>query len=251
MNYEKKIAICIPARYDSKRLPAKLLANFGDKTTSEMTYLNIIKSKLVHKDDIYIFYEKNTLLGMHLKNFCKNIIETDHEECGTDRIARNLNKLPKKYDIICIVQCDEPFINFKNIDFCIQEHIKNINHDFFFSSIHSKIDELTDNSNVKLVLGNDNNVLYYSRNNIPGNKIKSDETTTYNIACGIYVYNFDRLKTYPFLKDTELYKKEGIEQLKVLENGFRIKSFESPYFIEISLDTQENYDYLIKKYKFK
>ena len=50
------------------------------------------------------------------------------------------------------------------------------------------------------------------------------------------------------LENTPLYEIENIEQLKVLENGYKIKSFLAPFFIEISLDTQENYDYLVNKY---
>ena len=248
MNIDLKIAICIPARYSSKRLPAKLLAHFNNKTTSELTYSNIIKSNVVKKEDIYIFYEKNNLLKNHFKTFCDNLIETEKAECGTERIAKNLNKLPKKYDIICIVQCDEPFINSDNIDFCINQHIKNLGEDFFFSSIHTKVNEITDNSNVKLVLVNNSNVLYYSRVNIPGNKFKNSKEIIHNVACGIYVYNYDNLKKFPDISDTELYLKEDIEQLKILEHGFKIKSYEAPYFVEISLDTQENYDYLIEKY---
>ena len=244
-----KVAICMPARYNSKRLPAKLLAHFNDKTTIQMTYSNVIKSKIVSEDDIYIFYEKNNILKNHVNSFCKNSIETDYAECGTERISNNLNKLPIKYDIICIVQCDEPFIDSENIDHCIINHMENINDDSFFSTIHSKSNELGNNSNVKLVLDKYDNVLYYSRLNIPGDKLNNTHINNLNIASGIYVYNYNNLLDFRNLEDTKLYKKEGIEQLKILENGYKIKSFEAPKFVEISLDTQENYDYLINKYK--
>lgn len=239
------VCICMPARYNSKRLPAKLLAHFNDKTTIELTYKNVIKSKKVNINDIYIFYEKNDILSNHIKSFCKNCIETEYADCGTERIAKNLNKLPKKYDIISIIQCDEPFIDYKNIDFCIQNHIN----DTFFSTLHHQTRILPDNSSVKVVIDKNNNVLYYSRSNIPGFKKNiENKELIYNISTGIYVYSYKKLNEFINLENTPLYEIENIEQLKVLENGYKIKSFLAPFFIEISLDTQENYDYLVNKY---
>jgi 3-deoxy-manno-octulosonate cytidylyltransferase (CMP-KDO synthetase) len=243
------IAICMPARYDSKRLPAKLLSNLKDKTIIEMTYQNVIKSKIVSKEDIYIFYEKNNILKYHINDFCKNSIETGYAESGTERISKNLNLLPKKYDYICIIQCDEPFIDYRNFDFCIEKHINNQNNDIFFSTIHFISNEKTDNSNVKLVLDKYNNVLYYSRLNIPGSKLDTiNNNNSYNISSGVYIYNIKNLKEFNNLENTKLSELEGIEQLKILENCKKIKSYEAPYFVEISIDTQENYDFLKEKY---
>lgn len=238
-------SICMPARYNSKRLPAKLVADFKDKTTIQLTYEKVLKNKYVSEDDIYIFYEKNDILKNHINSFCKKSIETEYADCGTERIANNLYKLPKKYDFICIIQCDEPFIDSRNIDYCLENHKKYNN--TFFSTLYHKSNNIPDISDVKLVTDIQNNVLYYSRNNIPGIKNKLINTT-YKTSTGIYIYNYDNLKKFLELENTPLYEIENIEQLKVLENGYKIKSFEAPYFVETSLDTQENYDYLINKY---
>ena len=96
----------------------------------------------------------------------------------------------------------------------------------------------------------DNNVLYYSRNIIPWNKKGEIRYNyIYKTFTGIYVFNRSMLEMYGNMDDTELQCMEDCEQLKILENGYKIKSYSSIEYNEISLNTEEDYKYLLEKYK--
>jgi 3-deoxy-manno-octulosonate cytidylyltransferase (CMP-KDO synthetase) len=91
--------------------------------------------------------------------------------------------------------------------------------------------------------------MYCSRSMIPGNKKNVvNKNTIYNEHIGIFVFKYSFLKEYLYHKNTPCMLNEDIEWLKILEMGYKIKSFQIPGIHEIGINTQEDYDFLKNKY---
>ena len=173
---------------------------------------------------------------------------------GTERISKYLNLIHEKYDLIVNIQADEPFIDEKNIDYAIEKHIENKdNKNIFYTTLHQKIDDnnyLNSPSCICVQFNNKNEVMTYSRSILPGNKDNVGDVNKINYFgfTGIYVFNRNLLEIYHELEDTYYQKIEDIEQMKILENNFIVKTYECPYFNEISLNDKYDYEFLLKKY---
>lgn len=248
------ICFCIPARYNSTRYNKKLLKSFGDLTCIERTFIQCAKSKYANKANIFVLTD-----SIHIKekmeNYDVNVIMTSENHInGTDRISGNLDKIPQKYEIIVNIQADEPFIDSKNIDLAIDKHINCINNtsELYYTTLHQESKEanyIKNTSSVKVITDLNNNVLTYSRSVIPHNKIgKIDTNKTYKLFTGIYVFNRTLLSNYSKLENTPLQLEEDVEQLKILEHGYMIKSYPTIVYNEISLNTEEDYEFLVNKY---
>ena len=251
-----KICFCIPARYNSTRLPGKLLYKFGDLSCIERTYLQCQKSKYFN-NNIYILTDNEKIHNV-MKKYTDLIIFTNVEyQNGTERISKNLNLIPEKYSYIVNIQADEPFIEPGNIDFAIEKHIEymeqnQLDKKMYYTTLHEVSNDykyIKDTSSVKVVTDINNNVILYSRNIIPYNKEdKINKNIKYKLFTGIYVFNRNLLKNYHILPNTPLQQEEDVEQLKIIENGFIIKSYFTKIYNEISLNTQNDYNYLVNKY---
>lgn len=245
------VCFCVPARINSTRLPGKLLLPIQGKSCIQHTISNIQNSKYFN-DNIIVLTDDEKIKN-ELNNYpCKVILTTEEYKNGTERISKNLDKINEKYNIIINVQADEPFISSKNIDFCIEKHYENFKSDIFYTTLHEESNTreyLESTASLKMLTDNSNNVLYYSRNLIPYNK-KGDinKDYVYKTFTGIYVFNRKMLELFPILQNGELQLEEDCEQLKILESGYKIKSFPTVEYNEISLNTMEDYNYLKKKY---
>ena len=246
------ICFCIPARFNSTRLNKKLLLPLDDKSCIQHTISQIYKSKYFNNN--IIIFTDSEMIKENIINYNCNVILTDGEyKNGSERISKNLNKIDEKYNIIVNIQADEPFISYINIDFCIDKHIENIKKDVFYTTLHetnNSEEYLKSTASLKVIVNKNNDVLYYSRNIIPSNKNgKINKNIKYNTFTGIYVYNKLSLLQFSKLDNTFLQNEEDCEQLKILENGFKIKSYKTKVYNEISLNTEEDYKFLINKYK--
>ena len=251
-NNNINVCFCIPARYESTRLKNKLLLNINEQSCIQRTVHQVSLSKYNNGNNIYIFTDSE-IIKNNLSMLQCNVILTNNEyKNGSERISKNLNKIDGKHNIIVNVQADEPYISSLNIDHCIDMHLKNINQNVFLTTLHetnNSVEFLQSSASLKVVLNNHNEVLYYSRNVIPSNKNHTINKITYNTFTGIYVYNKDKLLLYGDLENSFLQNEEDCEQLKVLENNNIIKSYPTIEYNEISLNTKEDYNYLIQKYE--
>ena len=247
----KNVCICIPCRFNSSRLPGKLTYKFGDEYTIVKTYLQAKKSK--YASEIFLLIDDKKIYDIMIK-YTDKILYTDVNcKNGTERISKNLNLIPDIYDIIVNVQADEPFIDERNIDYAIERHLENNDKNNFYTTLHQKIDDniyLNSPSCICVQFNNRNEVMTYSRSILPGNKDNIGDVNKINYYgfTGIYVFNRNLLKIYHELEDTYYQTIEDIEQMKILENNYTIKTFECPYFNEISLNDKDDYLYLLNKY---
>lgn len=244
--------ICIPARLNSSRLDRKLLLTFNKKTCIEKTIDQCLISEI---KDIFLLTDSYEIIDLIKSKYNINIIHTE-QKCinGTDRIYKHLDKIPDKFKYIINVQADEPFICPENINYALKMHLKygKDNPKVFYTTLHEECnseDYLKSTASLKLITDINDNALIYSRNIIPWNKEnKINKSTKYKTFTGIYVYNRNKINQYKNLEDSYLQHEEDCEQLRIIENSFLIKSYKSILYNEISLNTIEDYHYLINKY---
>ena len=245
------ICFCIPARYESTRLPKKLLLKIDKLSCIQQTVTNVSKSKYFN-NNIFVLTD-DIIIQEHLNEFPCQVLLTS-KDCinGSERISKHINLLPENYKYIINVQGDEPFVSEKNIDYAIEKHLENNNEQLFYTTLHEETNSdeyLKSCASIKLISDLNNNVLYYSRNIIPWNKnneIKKD--FVYKTFTGIYVFNREKIELFHTMHNTPLQMHEDCEQLKILEHGYKIKTYPTIDYNEISLNTYEDYKYLLNKY---
>ncbi len=170
-----KVVCFIPCRYQSTRLPGKPLLKINNKTIIKLVYEQVKKSKLIN--DIVILTDDKRIYE-EVKNFNGKCFMTGNANNGTERIVNFIKKHNYDVDVTVNVQGDEPYINPKNIDLCVENYLdkKDKIVDMKCSSLHfiyNNFDDIFHRSNGKLVLDKKNNYLYASRNIIPGLKKKN------------------------------------------------------------------------------
>lgn len=242
----KKIVV-IPARLNSSRLPNKVLLDLKGKTVVQRVYEQCLKAKNI--DEVYIATDSIEVQNS-CKNFTQNIIMTkDTHESGTDRIAEAVETI--ECDIVINVQGDEPFIDPNLIDGLVNcfENVKTQ----MASAMHkiSKVIDLKNYNIVKVTIDKDYNALYFSRSAIPHYRddwellINHHESIPESLKffrhLGIYGYTKEFLIDYSKMKPSFLESVEKLEQLRVLENGYKIKMIETNYN-SIGIDTIEDYN---------
>ncbi len=235
---EKKLSfiIVIPARYASTRFPGKPLADISGKSMIQRVYEQGIKSEVAEKvvvatDDEWIF--------SHVKDFGGEAVMTSTEhKSGTDRCAEVVNKLGEKFDVVINLQGDEPFIQpeqFQKLTSCFAD--ENCSIATLVKRMESKAD--IENPNVVKVVKDVNNyALYFSRSVIPYNREK-ENSPVYFKHLGLYAYRAETLKEITALQSSSLELAESLEQLRWLENGYKIKVAETE-LESIAIDTPED-----------
>tara|TARA_B100000686_G_C16787846_1_gene976455 strand:- start:2089 stop:2847 length:759 start_codon:yes stop_codon:yes gene_type:complete len=240
------ILCCIPARYNSSRLPGKPLLKINNKTIINLVYEKALQIKA---SDIIILTDDQRILDEVQCFGGKCAIITDKCLNGTDRIIKYLKKINhNKYDIIVNIQGDEPFIKSQAINAVIDDHIihKPACTTLCFKTTNKE--EILSKSNGKVVTDNFNNIIYCSRNIIPsGKKDTIIENHLYNINVGIFVYDKNYLLNHFCQENTQNQLLEDIEWLKIIEQGFKIRTIFSKK-MERGVDTIEDLNYLKTKY---
>ena len=240
----------IPARFASTRLMGKPLADIGGKPMIQHTYESASKSNLISK--VIIAVDDKKVLKV-AEGFGAEVIMTPKSMAtGSDRIAFAA-KYYKDAEIIVNIQGDEPFINGTMIDQAIEPLVfdPKVN----VSTLAKKIEdlkELKSPSVTKVVFDYNNYALYFSRSPIP--YVREAKTNIERITkcdiykhIGLYVYRKEALERFSKLEPTDLEKTEKLEQLRMLENGFKIKIVVTE-FESIAVDTQEDLERARKYY---
>ena len=213
-----KILCVIPARYASTRLPGKPLADIVGKPMIQHVYersaqATIPQQVVVATDDEKVFQAVQQFGG-------KVVMTSSEHQTGTDRLAEVASKYAE-VDVIINVQGDEPLIDPKVIDELAQEFLNDTT--LQMASVMSIMDtEDYQNPNaVKVVTDLNNNALYFSRSLLPYPRVAGKANVYKHI--GIYAYKKDFLLKFAKLEPTPLEQSESLEQLRALENGYKIK----------------------------
>ncbi len=241
----KAIAI-IPARYNSTRLPGKPLVNILGKPMIQHVWERAMKAGKIERvivatDDERVSDVVSGFAGEAIMT-SKNLLS------GTDRVAEVVSGLTFETEIIVNVQGDEPMIQPDMID----QVVKLLQNDSRASigTLCRKIKdkkEITDPNIVKVVFDKEGFALYFSRSPIPYNR-DGHGSVSYYKHLGIYSYRRDALLRLSSMNPTLLEETEKLEQLRALENGFRIKVGETDRDT-IGVDTMEDLEKVTGKIK--
>jgi 3-deoxy-manno-octulosonate cytidylyltransferase (CMP-KDO synthetase) len=245
-----KILGVIPARYASTRFPRKALAMIDGKTMIRRVYeqavqCNSLDRLLVATDHPSIFDQVRSFGG-------EVIMTSEHHLSGTDRCNEALLKVGDTFDFIINIQGDEPFILPQQIALLTNV----LSPEVELATLVKKIEneETLFNPNTPKVIFNINKeAIYFSRHPIPF--MRGEEHHHWLLKnifykhIGIYAYRTDILKKITSLLPSALEKSESLEQLRWLENGFKIK-VELTGYDSHGIDTPQDLEkVLLNRYK--
>jgi 3-deoxy-manno-octulosonate cytidylyltransferase (CMP-KDO synthetase) len=231
----------IPARYGSTRFPGKPLFYISGKTLLQRTYENAKRSSVL--DDLIVATDDQRIFD-HVQSFGGKVVMTS-ENCptGTDRLAEVLEKYPNWTQAAAIVniQGDEPCLDPATVNEVARILISDPQADMSTAATPLLSEEDAQSSSiVKCVMDQFQNALYFSRALIPSNKKQNfNSKVSYFRHLGIYAYRPHFLLKYQKLSATPLQIAEDLEQLKVLEHGYRIKVAIVDH-VSIGVDTPED-----------
>ena len=227
----------IPARYSSTRFQGKVLADILGKPMIQHVWERAKQALLL--DDLIIACDDERVANAAGEFGAKVILTAKAHASGTDRIVEVVNPIDVK--IIINIQGDEPLIHPAMIDSIAQALLDDSS--ISMATLMKKIEDpkdLNDRNVVKVVVDRNNFALYFSRASVPYHAQNSQEKSpVYYKHIGLYGYTKDFLFIYKNLPVSNLEKIECLEQLRVLEEGLRIKVIETKYET-IGVDTPED-----------
>lgn len=213
----------IPARYASTRFPGKPLAQLGGKPVIQHVYEKVaavLEAAYVATDDERIYDVVKSFGGQVV------MTRTDHKS-GTDRIEEAIEKIGGEWDVVVNVQGDEPFVAKSQLDticHCFDDPTTQI---ATLGKPFESMEAVQNPNSPKIVVDNMGFAMYFSRSVIPyvRGKEKSSWLTHYPFLkhLGIYAYRKDVLRQITQLPQSSLEIAESLEQLRWLQNGFKIK----------------------------
>jgi len=216
----------IPARFASTRFPGKPLVDIGGKTMIQRVYEQVSTAL----NDVYVATDDQRIYDAVIKFGGKAIMTSDQHKSGTDRCYEAFSKLDEWFDVVINIQGDEPFIQPEQIlelQRCFDEEETQIATLAKVITEKDGLDFLNNPNNPKLVINSRNEAMYFSRSVIPYRRGAEPEDWislhSYLKHVGIYAYRADVLRELTLLKQSPLEIAESLEQLRWLENGYRIK----------------------------
>jgi 3-deoxy-manno-octulosonate cytidylyltransferase (CMP-KDO synthetase) len=237
----------IPARYASTRFPGKPLAMINGKSMIQRVYEQVKLSKQISK---IIVATDDQRIADHVESFGGNVCMTsENHNSGTDRcfeVVQTINDI--HFDVVINIQGDEPYINPTQIDLLASGFAKKeVEIATLIKKIHQN-EELLSPNVVKVITDTSKNAIYFSRSPIPYMRgFMQDQWLSkadYYKHIGIYAYRTAILEKIVNLPISNLERTESLEQLRWIENGFKIHT-EVTEFESIAVDTPEDLKKLI------
>ncbi len=229
----------IPARWGSTRFAGKLLADLCGKPVIQHVWENAKKAKAL--DDLVVAADNEKVIKAVEAFGGKAVFTSPDQPSGTDRLAEVVNPLDVK--IAVNIQGDEPLVQAIMIDSLVMALAgeKNVQ----MATVIKKIElpeEVANPNVVKVVVDKNGYALYFSRSPIPYDRAGQEgegKVPVYYKHIGLYAYTKDFLFTFRNLPHSSLENAEKLEQLRVLEYGYKIKTVETK-FDTVGIDTPED-----------
>lgn len=213
----------IPARYASTRFPGKPLAVLGGKPVVQHVYEKVaavLEAAYVATDDERIYNTVTAFGGRAV------MTRTDHKS-GTDRIEEAIEKIGGDWDVVVNVQGDEPFVDKSQLETicrCFDDSSTQI---ATLGKRFTSMDAVENPNSPKIVVDNQGFAMYFSRSVIPFVRSKNREEWLRHYPflkhLGIYAYRKEVLAEVTRLPQSSLELAESLEQLRWLQNGYKIK----------------------------
>lgn len=233
----------IPARYASSRFPGKPLVDIGGKTMIQRVYEQVsavLDQVYVATDDSRIFDAVQAFGG-------KALMTSDQHRSGTDRCAEAMTLVPQQdFDVVINIQGDEPFVDASQLQAlmgCFEQEDTQIATLVKPFSVHDGWEVLSNPNSPKVLLNSQGEALYFSRSVVPYlRNVPQEEWLQHHVFykhIGIYAYRKEVLKALATLEPTSLEKAESLEQLRWIENNYRIRT--AVTLVEnVAVDTPED-----------
>ena len=250
-----KILALIPARMNSSRFPGKPMSEILGKPMighvfNNVNNCNILSHVSVATCDRIIYDYINSIGG-------NAIMTGDHHERASDRCAEALQKIEKqekiKFDIVIMVQGDEPMTNSEMIIESSKPIINDKKNNVLVTNLYSNIEsdkEFNDPNCIKVVCDKYDNAIYFSREPIP-TKVRNEKIDLFKQVC-VISFRRDFLIEYIKMKPTPLEIAESIDMLRIIENGYNVKMIHTnhkSYSIDTYADRIKVEKYLNKNKK--
>ena len=239
-----KTAAVIPARYASSRFPGKALAEIMGQPMIVRVLKAVEKSEKI--DEVFAATDDLRIKNAVEKAGGRAIMTSAQHQSGTDRIAEAAQEI--EAELIVNIQGDEPLIKAESIEqalkpFAAEPELK-------MSTLKRKITaaEAENPDLVKVITDQDDYALYFSRSKVPYYRDAELNKQQYFQHIGLYVYRRDFLLQYAGMEQTPLEKAESLEQLRALENGYKIKVLETEAKL-IGVDRREDIKLVEKELK--
>ncbi len=219
----------IPARYGATRFDGKLLADLCGKTVIQHTWENAKKSKSI--EDLIIATDDKRIYNVAKGFGAKTIYTSKAHKSGSDRLTEVISSIDT--NIVVNIQADEPLLHPSMIDDVVSPLLKN--KDIQMTTLCHRIKdeyELFDRNVVKVIRDRRGFAMYFSRSAIPYKPRSTNNghrVSNHYKHIGLYAYTKDFLFTFKSLPQSPLEKIEKLEQLRVIENGYKIKVIETKY----------------------
>ena len=238
----QRAVVVIPARYKSSRFPGKPLAKINNKEM--ILHVAEKAEQAIGKDNVYVATENLKIANVVKKSGYKVIITSDSCLTGTDRVAEASYEI--NADIFVNVQGDEPMIDSGDIKNAIKLKQDNPNHVINCMSKLHKDEDASDKKIPKIICDLNNNLIYSSRNPLPGSK-KYKVNNIMKQVC-IYAFSKKQLQEFYDTKKTPLENYEDIEIVRCIEKGIKVKMLEVDK-VSYAVDYPEDIK-VIEKYGF-
>lgn len=214
----------IPARYASTRFPGKPLAILGGMPVIERVYKQVASIL----DNVYVATDDERIYNA-VKAFDGNAIMTsEHHKSGTDRVEEAVSKINGDFDVVINIQGDEPFIQQSQIETlcrCFEDPQTQIA--TLGKLFGNNIEAIANTNSPKIITDNKGYAMYFSRSIIPFvrgcNKDEWGTQFPFLKHIGLYAYRRNTLSEITKLPQSSLEKAESLEQLRWLQNGYKIK----------------------------
>lgn len=214
-----RVAIVIPARYSSSRLPGKPLADIVGKPMIQHVFEKA--SMVSGVDEVWVATDDSRIIEA-VSSFGGNALLTSpNHESGSDRLAEVSNSVDA--DVYVNIQGDEPLIRPEDVGALIREMKSDLSIDVG-TLCHLISDEEANNPNtVKLVVTDSGDAMYFSRAKIPFSR-DGDLSLNYLKHVGVYAYRKNVLKEFSSSNQSDLERIEKLEQLRLLSRGYKIRA---------------------------
>lgn len=235
-----KVLIIIPSRFGSTRFEGKPLVDIYGKSLVQRTYLQALKANL---DAEVLVATDDERIYNHVLEFGNCVMTSTNHQSGTDRCFEAAEKWGKPYDVLVNLQGDEPFI--------LPTQIENLVNTFKdkavkIATLKKRIltaEDLLNTNMVKVITDSNEQAIYFSRHTLPyfrgvENNLWLNHFEYYRHV-GIYAFSYDIIAQLKNLKPSALEIAESLEQLRWIENGFKLNVVTTD-FISPAIDTPED-----------
>ena len=215
-----KILCVIPSRIGSTRMPRKPLLPIQGKPMVQWVYENASRCKVI--DRVVVATDSQEIADI-IEGIGGNVMMTDPSiQTGSDRAAVVAESYPNM-DVVINLQGDEPFIKPSMLEELVAPYLAGETPEMTTLAFPINMQtRFTDPGAVKVITDIHGNALYFSRSPIPYFRQPTENVPVYN-HIGLYAFRRDFLLHYKNLAQTPLEKAEALEQLRALENGFKIR----------------------------